>query len=271
MIIAGKTVNTKATLFFTLFYLITFVTYWLKPFGAQNALLENILYVAAPTLAVMSSLYLVVRYGMLGKKSLLYFSLFTGLGFLLAGEALFVYFDYFLRQRPFPTVADAFYLLSYPFIFIAMLIEASFMRISLRNTNLRSGVMFLAIFIILAGVAGYFGVYSAYAPEEPLVNNAISIGYGLGDLFIIAGAMYLLFLSRNLRRNQESYFWTGIIAGFGSITAADILFAKFNDLYLEGNVVAKNVMDSFWILGYVTIAFFLLSFTLKLIANRNKT
>lgn len=270
MTIAGRAVNTKAVLFFTLFYLISLFVYWIRPWGSNNALYENIVYVLAPFLAAASCLFLSVSYGMTGKKSLMFFALSVGLVFLFAGDALYVFYDFFLNEAPFPTIADVFYLLSYPFIVLAMLIESRFMRISLGRSDLRFGHAFLGVFAVIAMLAGYFGVYAAYSPEEPLLNNAIAIGYGLGDLLIVAGAMYLLFLAQNLRRSSESYFWTGIVAGFGSITAADIMFAKFNDLYVSGNFLAKNIMDSFWILGYVTIAFFLLNFALTLTNLRQK-
>lgn len=260
MTIGGKTVNTRVIGFFIVFYLFAFITYWLKPWGTANQLLENLVYLTAPLLAVIAAAYLALTYGITRSKSLMFFSLTTGLLFLFLGEALYVYFDFVLKERPFPTIADIFYLMSYPFVLLAIFSESRFMHNTLEKANLRSGAIYGVIFLMLAAVVFWFGIVKAYSVEEPILNNIISTSYGAGDLLIISGAMYLLFLAGNIRLSAETYLWTGIVAGFGCITAADILFAEFNEVYLSGNFLAKNIMDSFWMLGYTTIAFFLMNF-----------
>lgn len=255
----------KSQFFLALFYAIALVTYWLRPFGATNEVAQAIIYVAAPLFAVLAGLGWLAVYGMTQRKSVLYFSLLVGLSFLLAGEVIFVFYDVFLMEQPFPTIADALYLLSYPFLFISILLEIRLMGARVRGVNASILALFVLIFAVLATVEGYVGVYLAFDPSEPFLNNLISIAYGAADIFLIAGALAIFFFARHLRRTSETYFWTTIAAGFSSITAADILFANFNELYLAGNTLAVNVMDSLWILGYTVIAFALAS-----LAEKNK-
>lgn len=255
----------KAIVFFGLFYWLALSTYWFKPWGTANGLAQTVVYLTAPILAVGASLYLLLQHGLTEKRSLLFFSLFAGLAFLLVGEGIYIYFDYFLGERPFPTVADAFYLLSYPFIFLSIAIAASLLRDSIRGANFRFRTVFWLLFLILAGLGGYFGVYLAYSPDETLLVNLINLAYGIGDLLIIAGAAALFYLARNARKTAENYLWTGVVVGFGSISAADMLFANFTDLYLSGNAIAVNVMDSLWMFGYTTIAFFIMNFVVRVL------
>ncbi len=259
----------KTLAFFSLVYVLAIITYWFKPWGVQNDLAQTIVYLLAPVLATGSALFLLAKYGLTGKRSLVFFTLLAGLIFLLAGEVIYVYFDYFLESRPFPTVADVFYLLSYPFIFLSIFIASRLLRESARSLSWQSRISLLVLFLLFGGVVAYSDIYLSYSTSESILVNAINLAYGLGDFLIIAGALGLFYLARHARQTAENYLWTGLVVGFGCITAADLLFANFNELYLSGNTIAVNIMDSLWMLGYTVIAFFIMNFVVKSIQTND--
>lgn len=254
-----KTIN----IILAIFYIISLVFYWVRPLGTYNELGRNIVYLLAPLMAVAFSMYLSAIFGSSGKRARVFRLMVLGILFLFIGEFSYVYFDFITRTKPFPSLADVFYLTSYPFILLGIISEILSVRPSIKKLKKSSIILGALIFIVVFICVAYFGVFLAFDPNAPLVNNIISISYGVGDLIIIGEGILLYLLAKNTRGGVISNFWLQILIGFIFILCGDILFAKFNDLYSATDYFYKNTLDSFWILGYTVLASAFISLALE--------
>lgn len=236
-------------------YLLSLLFYWTPIGGNLNQTFKIILYLIPPLLAVLGGYYALGSYGIKGPKGTSLLLISSGLLAWFIGEILFDYYEFFTATTPYPSLADIFYIIGYPLILGGIFYELKKSGVSLSKISKPMLFCLGLIALLLTVIVLYFGVYSAYKPESPLLNNAFVISYGVGDLIILLATLAILLLVWEYKGGKLSLPWIYIFFGFASTLLADILFAIYTSQYDEGSYLIVNILDNFWILGYYLIGF----------------
>jgi hypothetical protein len=138
------------------------------------------------------------------------------------------------NETPFPSVADIYYLLSYPFLIAALLVllnayrEAGFPIGSVaERTGILAGVGVVAAVVvvpILRPVAATGG---------PLLERILSVAYPILDLVLLLPLALLLRVALRLRGSHAGEVWLLLLSGFVFLCAGDVCFAWFQSLGAE--------------------------------------
>lgn len=151
---------------------------------------------------------------------------------------------YYSAANPFPSPADACYLLTYP-LFTAGLLGLVRHRVTERDLP---GLLDALIFT--AGLALPVWVFLvqplAHVADLTWVQRATSIAYPLGDVLVLALLARLLTLGPHRNRNRAMQF---LVLGTLTLLGFDIAYGI---LQLNGTWQAGSVLDSGWIVFYTS-------------------
>lgn len=249
---------------FLLFSVETIALYWFK-FGFDNILLRELLYLVPPFFAMVAGIVALFTFGFANARSLTFILLTAGVSYWFFGELLFAYYQYILHVDSYPSAADFFYVLAYPMFFAGLINEIRIAQINWKGISKPTLFLLTLVGLLLGVIVGYFGIYQAYAPDEPLLSNLVAIGYGVGDLLLVLITILLLVLVWEFRGGKMSKVWLLLFGALIMTLVADILFARFSNEYTMQVWFYKSLLDSFWMAGYLffAFAFFELSFSLE--------
>src|SRR4051812_4914064 len=139
---------------------------------------------------------------------------------------------------PFPSIADAFYLLGYPLLAAGML-----MFIRCRQPRYRRTA---AIDAVLVGLAAtlvlWVTVIDGLIHDEtlPFVERLVAVAYPIGDVIILAATAYLLLTGGHGRRSL--YLFVGSLC---ALLLGDVVEAQFG-----AGSAALTSADLLWLLSY---------------------
>lgn len=172
----------------------------------------------------------------------------AGVLFAAIGDLVWAYLELVLRHPPFPSLADAFYVLYYPAVVLGAVLLV-FRRLDSR-TNLG---MSMDVAIVVAAIA-LITWNSQLAPAilesatMPTLNRIILLGYPLGDLALLAALLTAIY---GRSRHED-------LASILVITAALITAILTDYLYsyqsLADNYVSGTALDFGWLAGYTLTA-----------------
>ena len=217
-------------------------------------LLGNTLYLIAPFLAVITSLYAVRTYRLNNGHGQVMALLSAGLICWLIGETLFFLFQFVWHTSPFPSVADVFYLVAYPLIFAGLVKEILIHKVSLHDFNKLFMTLVVLLLIVLAVIVAYFGVHKAYTPGASFWSNSISIAYGLGDFFLIVPCLFVLKIALDYQGGKLYTTWILILLALMFMLTGDILFAVFRNQY-DTLVFPYTLIDLAYVMSYLCFAY----------------
>ncbi len=181
------------------------------------------------------------------REDRLAWSLMTlGLACWSAGDLVWtVWLDY-VSNPPFPSVADACYLLMYPAVYAAlMLLMRSRMRSAGIAQWLDGGVVGLTVSAVAAAL-----VFSAFVATTHgrLIADAVNLAYPVGDFALLSFVACAFSLS-NWRPGR---MWLLVGAGVCITAAADIVY-----LYQvsQGNDTSSTLLDALYLLSISMLGF----------------
>jgi hypothetical protein len=237
------------------------LVFYFSDFGAAyNAALRSLVYVLAPVLSLIFCLLAIKANGYKnphGRALVFFFAAILCWGI---GEFLWSYYDFVLGIDPFPTIADLFYVIAYPFFFLGFIQEFGFR--DLKFAKMDKVLLFFTALIFLFAFVGefYFGVYLAYSGEASLYENIFSIAYGVGDLIIIGTALLLILVVWEFRHGKVFIPWALFFLALVMVLLADIYFSIYEDFYENKIFPYFQIADSLWILSYIFFASAFFSF-----------
>lgn len=235
---------------------VTAWSYWLAPDGSITSNWQGVVYVLAPITAAIAGLGAVRQFGLRVPQGKALFALVLGVIGWCIGEVLWTYYDLIAHIDPYPSPADAFYLLAYVAFSVGLLYEIQFLRSQVRIQNPGTQqFLLITIGVLLMILAGYFGVYHAYKPGADLLENFLAITYGVADVVLIMFGLVIAVVASELRGGKMAKPWWWLLAGFTFIFLADIGFAMFTQQYETQLAYYKPALDSLWIAGYLAIAY----------------
>jgi hypothetical protein len=135
------------------------------------------------------------------------------------------------NETPFPSVADIYFLISYPFLIAALLVllnayrEAGFPVGSLGER---------AVILAVVGVAGVVVAVPILQPVAatggPLLERILTVAYPVLDIVLLLPLALLLRIALRLRGSHAGEVWVLLLSGFVFLCAGDICFAWFQSL-----------------------------------------
>jgi hypothetical protein len=235
---------------FTVFFIVISAIYVFQ----LSDLVGNILYLIPPFLAFIAGLYAVRTYRLSNGHGQVMGLLTAGMLCWLIGEILFFYFQFISHNTPFPSIADAFYLVGYPLIFAGLTKEILIHKVDLKNFNKLYLTLVIMLVIVLIVIVSYFGVYKAYDQTQTFLSNAISIAYGIGDLILIVPGLFILKIALDYAGGKLYNSWVLILLGLIATLGGDILFAIFRKSYTK-LVWPYTLIDLFYIISYLLFSY----------------
>lgn len=159
------------------------------------------------------------------------------------GEVLFWIYEDVLGRVPFPSAADAFFLLGYPFFAGALLL---LLRSRAPGRDW-SSLIDASIITTSAAVVVWVFLMQPYFGDESLslVERLLSCAYPLGDLLLLAVAVRLA-----VAPGVWTFAYRLLWASLAFRLLADIVFA---DAVLNGTYTSGDPVDAGWLLAYLLI------------------
>ena len=152
----------------------------------------------------------------------------AGLLVLAGGETIeAVYALRFGEIDPFPSLADLFFLGSYPLLTVAFVLFLRAYGLLAEPDPRDRTFAGMAGFALLA--LGSLVAYPVLHADTGFAERAISLSYVVLDLGILAPLLLLLRLTWRFRGGTIWKIWAGILAGFLITSLADVLFAYFEN------------------------------------------
>ena len=159
------------------------------------------------------------------------------------GDSIWFYLEVILRQQPFPSIADIFYIAFYPLALLGLL---SLPSAPLRSTERWRVLLDLAVVMITAWMGIWFFIISPTAAqyENGKLDQILAAAYPVGDLVLLGGIFMLLFRgTEGAVRSMLILYLTGLLLN----VAGDLSYTYAS---LQGTYVSGGWMDLSWILAY---------------------
>lgn len=173
-----------------------------------------------------------------------------GLIVLFVGQACIAFYQFALGmdEPPFPSVADIFFVVSYPLVIGALLMFLRAYAASGFPTGPKAERIWVgagvAVFCALVGYPILKPVVTA--PGEPL-PTLLNVLYPVLDFLLLIPAVLLIRISLRFRGGAVWKVWATLLAGFVFLCAADILFAYFSHFDWTELV---DLVDATYLLAY---------------------
>lgn len=167
------------------------------------------------------------------------------LGFWGVADSIWVLLDLVLQISPYPSIADAFYILGYLPVAasIFLLYKPQFSRAEGTRVSLDIAIIILALGLLIwrSMLVPTIGWYVG----EPL-TMAVGLAYPMMDLGLLSLTVFMLF-SRRAEALPGQTLW--LIAAFLGNTVADVIFFMLD---AEGLYVSGHPVDIVYTVGLVT-------------------
>lgn len=210
----------------------------------NRSMIINLLYVPVPASTLILSIMIMLRFKTSGKhgKSWIVFTIFAASWFI--AEQIWLVYDLILDIDPWPSVADFFYILGYPLLFIFSILYIYPIRkaISKRLIILSS----IASLVLLIPT-----LFLAYQPDssENDFEVLLATSYPVLDAIILCSALIGMSL---FFRGEVSFLWFLMCVAntLNVIGDAGFLFSSMNESYYTGHPI-----DLLYVWAYILFSF----------------
>lgn len=163
-----------------------------------------------------------------------------------AGEAAWLVYEVVLGQDPFPSWADAGYLMMLPLVAGGLVLLTSEGRRLLRCQPTLDGI---ALTLALASLVWFFALQPTYASSSSsLIEKTIGAAYPVGDLVVCFALAIAVQRRWDLR---DTMVLIALLGGMLLLVATDVGFAFQS---LDGSYTATSMVNVGWPLGFLAIA-----------------
>lgn len=237
----------------SLYVIRTFVTY--EQFGPIYIALFSVIPAVAVT---MSVLLIKSQLHTTGTRTFIWLT--TALSFLFIAEQIWTFYEYFLKVDPFPSVADVFYVLSYPFFTIFLIEYLKPIKKYITKRIIGFAVILSSVFILPVLMTTY-----NLNTESNIFEFIMAIAYPIGDVILLIPAIIgILFLFKG----ERNYFWGAMLIGISLTISADIIFT-----FLEStkSYQGGNPVEVLWLSGYIFWSFACYEYKKNTAITKNQT
>jgi len=224
-------------------------------YADSMALITNVLAPLIAGFAVLSATFALRRYwdNLWSRLSRIWLCFTLGMLFWFLGETTWAVYVVILNvETPYPSIADAFWLIGYIPLLIAL---DSYVR--LFRPAFSKKLLITSIVIVFVGSVALFSVLAPpiIASENNILTLSISLAYPMLDLILLSGAILgLLIFTVTKLKSKMSRAWLLINAGILLNVVGDVLFAYTNS---QNTYFSGHPLDLLFYWGYI---FFSLAF-----------
>lgn len=152
-------------------------------------------------------------------------------------------------EVPSPSIADLFWWLSYPALFIgtvALLRQYVNSGLGLSRNQWTWAIVGVALL-----ATGYFLGVPVLTSEESWLEKAVVLSYPILDLFLFGASVSIALIMRQFGAGKVGAPWTFISLGMITVTVADVIYTylSYQETYATGNLV-----DLGWVLQGALVA-----------------
>ena len=240
------------------------LVYQLRPFldDSQFFWISFPAYVIVPGILVVFSLILTIKLYKQKHYQAKAFLLFTiGVSFWFIAEQIWAAYVYVYDADPFPSIADIFYMATYPFFIAFLLISLKPTRKSITKKIWSFSLVLSFAFLIPSLLACYNALEEAEGGLD-VISKSIALSYPILSSFQLAPAIVgIMFMAKR----GVSYSWMLLLFGFLIYSVSDTfyLFSELDGSYYDGHPV-----DLMYLYGFILLIFSLHS-RLKLANDSN--
>jgi hypothetical protein len=160
-----------------------------------------------------------------------WFFLSLGLLATFVGQLSLAPFQLARNETPFPSSADIYFLLSYPFLIAAFLVLLNAYReAGFPVGSVAERVAILALVGIVGAVVEVHILRPVLAVGSPLLERILTVAYPILDLVLLLPLALLLRVALRLRGSHAGEVWALLLSGFVFLGVGDICFAWFQSL-----------------------------------------
>lgn len=199
-------------------------------FGEEVAtIVGNFMYIPAAGSLLVVSVIVLQRLGTSGKHGT---ALIALVGFAVCwffAEIIWILQELYFKIDPFPSAADLFYLVGYPFLLMFLI---SYLE------PLKNGITkeILALAVLSAIVVLVSSLYVVFNEDEELSNYefALLAGYPVADAIVLVPSLLGVIL---FFKGKVNFMWTLVFVGVISLYVADttFLYTQLEDSYYTGH------------------------------------
>jgi diguanylate cyclase (GGDEF)-like protein len=162
-----------------------------------------------------------------------------------AGDLVWTVWLNYLSNPPFPSLADAFYLMMYPSMYVSLML---LMRSRVRNAGVAHWIDGVVVGLTVAAIAASI-VFSDLVATAPgaLVPAAVNLAYPVGDFVLLA----FVAVAYSLANWRPGRAWLLIGAGVTTTAVADILYVS---QAASGNYVDPALLNALYVLAVSLLA-----------------
>jgi len=190
-------------------------------------------------------------------KAFLFFTI--GVSFWFIAEQIWAAYVYVYDIDPFPSIADIFYMATYPFFIAFLLISLKPIRKSITKKIWLFSIVLSFTFLIPSILACYNALEESEGGIDP-ISKSIALSYPILSSFqLIPAIIGVMFMAKK----GASYTWMLLLFGFLIFSISDTfyLFSELDGSYYDGHPV-----DLMYLYGFILLIFSLYS-RLKLANN----
>ena len=194
-------------------------------------LVGNFVYVPVAGTLIFVAALLLKRLGSSGTHGMAWISLFGFAVMWFLAEMIWMAEEIFLNIEPYPSTADIFYLMGYPFLLLFLISYLEPVKKAITKE-------IFAIPLIISASVLLTCLFFALHDVEYVGNLELTIAtaYPVADAFVIVPALIGIHL---FFRGQVNFMWSLVCIGIISVFIADaaFLFAQVDDWYYTGHPI----------------------------------
>jgi hypothetical protein len=164
------------------------------------------------------------------------------------GNLIFAYTELILKQPPFPSLADVFFVITYAFLSLGMAMSVIGRRLSL---SVRQWLIVSTVSILALALAGFVTFVAGKNGQSVELNleTGLFITYALGDLLLVVVAAILL---QAFSGGKYAGSWQLLGTGGVSMFIADLGFNYLNNIATDAKPYQSGeLVELFWILAFL--------------------
>ena len=222
-----------------------FITMFLRNDSTLRMFFGDLFPILIDFLVVLTLFYATIRSVNYGKRvQIAWMFIALAFSFYMVGDIIWAILELVIHQRPFPSIADLFYLIFYPLFAIGIYYLP---RFSFNLTEKLKIFLDMGIIVITVGLIFWiFLIIPTLSSQQNSFDNIISISYIIGDLLLF------FVLLRGIYSKFDDYFVPILFLSIG------ILFMIVTDsLYafqtLQGTYLSGGLLDTGWIISFVFV------------------
>lgn len=205
--------------------------------------------VTAPLINIfaVAGLYLAAYYSLKNtrRSAMAWRFCFLAQFFYLAGDIAWAILEAGFGIEPFPSIADVFYIIFYPLLFIGILLlsERNYSREEWMKKGLDIAIITIASLLIFWNF--FLGPLAATQMEEPFFTQALGLAYPIGDMLILWALFVLLYNGSCIHDSIPI-----LLLGTGTLVMV-LTDSAFSIQSISGMYVSGGVIDIGWTVVYL--------------------